>query len=472
MALQLYNTLTRTEELFVPVEPGKVRMYVCGPTVYSDAHVGHAMAAVVFDMVRRYLVYRGYDVQYVTNFTDVDDKIIRRANEIGQDPVAMANGYAEEYLRQLDALNVMPADIYPRVSAEMDEIIHFIQDLGEAGYAYEINGDVYFRVTKDDDYGKLSRRNLEEALSGTRVGEDERKENVADFALWKSAKPGEPSWPSPWGLGRPGWHIECSAMCRHHLGETIDIHGGGNDLIFPHHENEIAQSESLTGKPLARYWMHNGMMQLGGEKMSKSSGNLVTIDEFLSKRNPDVLRMVIFNGHYRKPIIFNDETLANAERSLTRLRGALRASNGSKTVGDEADAMRLAAENARAAFIEAMDADFNTSSALASIYELVRAINSARDASVGGPFFEAAQRTLRELTGVLGLTLRGPVDEGRDNVAAKPFIDLLVSVRADLRTAKQWALADKVRDSLKTLGVVLEDTPEGPQWRHVDQSDA
>ena len=261
-------------------------------------------------------------------------------------------------------------------------------------------------------------------------------------------------------------------MCRHHLGETIDIHGGGNDLIFPHHENEIAQSESLTGKPLARYWMHNGMMQLGGEKMSKSSGNLVTIDEFLSKRNPDVLRMVIFNGHYRKPIIFNDETLANAERSLTRLRGALRASNGSKTVGDEADAVRLAAENARAAFIEAMDADFNTSSALASIYELVRAINSARDASVGGPFFEAAQRTLRELTGVLGLTLRGPVDEGRDNVAAKPFIDLLVSVRADLRTAKQWALADKVRDSLKTLGVVLEDTPEGPQWRHVDQSDA
>ncbi len=472
MALRLYNTLTRTEEEFTPVEPGKVRMYVCGPTVYSDAHVGHAMAAVVFDMVRRYLVYRGYEVQYVTNFTDVDDKIIRRANETGQDPVAMANEYAEEYLRQLDSLNVMSASIYPRVSTEMDEIIHFIQDLGEAGYAYEIDGDVYFRVTKDEDYGKLSRRNLDEALSGTRVGEDERKENLADFALWKSAKPGEPSWPSPWGLGRPGWHIECSAMCRHHLGETIDIHGGGNDLIFPHHENEIAQSESLTGKPLARYWMHNGMMQLGGEKMSKSLGNLVTIDEFLSKRSPDVLRIVIFNGHYRKPVVFNDETLTNAERSLVRLRGALRPSNGAKTVGNEADVVRLAAENARAAFIEAMDADFNTASALATLYELVRAINSARDAGVGGPFFEAAQRTLVELSGVLGLTLQGPVEESRDSVAAKPFIDLLVSVRGDLRSAKQWALADKVRDSLKALGVALEDTPEGPQWRYEQPQEA
>ncbi len=240
MGLKIYNSLTRTREEFVPVEDGKVRMYVCGPTVYSDAHVGHAMAAIVFDMVRRYLTFRGYAVRYVTNFTDVDDKIIRRANETGQDPVELAKRYAGEYLRHLDDLNVQPADEYPRVSNEISEIIAFIQDLGEAGYAYELDGDVYFRVAKDDDYGKLSRRSLQEAMSGTRVEEDARKESPADFALWKSAKPGEPAWDSPWGPGRPGWHIECSAMCLHHLGETIDIHGGGNDLVFPHHENEIA----------------------------------------------------------------------------------------------------------------------------------------------------------------------------------------------------------------------------------------
>lgn len=467
MALRLYNTLTRAEEDFVTVEPGKVSMYVCGPTVYSDAHVGHAMAAVVFDMVRRYLIYRGYDVRYATNFTDVDDKIIRRANQTGQDPIELANHYAAEYLRHLGDLNVLPADIYPRVSSEMPEIIRFIEELGEAGYAYEIDGDVYFRVTKDADYGKLSNRSLDEALSGTRIGEDARKENVADFALWKSAKPGEPSWESPWGPGRPGWHIECSAMCLHHLGETIDIHGGGNDLIFPHHENEIAQSESLTGQPLARYWMHNGMLQLAGEKMSKSLGNLITIDDFLAKRGPDVLRLLIFTGHYRKPVVFNDETLSGAERSLQRLRGGLRPATGSKSTGPEADAVREATENTRENFMSAMDDDFNTASAIASLFELVRATNTARDAGVGGPFFEAAQRTLRELAGVLGLTLGGSATEAQSsNVAAKPFIELLIKVRADLRTAKQWALADQVRDNLKALGVTLEDSAEGTTWRY------
>ena len=467
MALRLYNTLTRTEEDFVTVEPGKVSMYVCGPTVYSDAHVGHAMVAVVFDMVRRYLIYRGYDVRYATNFTDVDDKIIRRANQTGQDPIDLANHYADEYLRHLADLNVLPADIYPRVSNEMDEIIKFIQELGEAGYAYEIDGDVYFRVTKDTDYGKLSHRTLNEALSGTRIGEDERKENVADFAMWKSAKPGEPSWDSPWGPGRPGWHIECSAMCLHHLGETIDIHGGGNDLIFPHHENEIAQSESLTGKPLANYWMHNGMLQLAGEKMSKSLGNLITIDNFLAKRSPDVLRMLVFAGHYRKPVVFNDDTLSGAERNLTRIRSALRPAAGNKSTGAEADTLREATENAREGFLKAMDDDFNTATALAIIFDLVRAINTARDSGVAGPFYEAGQRTLRELAGVLGLTLGGNVAETTSSsVAAKPFIELLIKVRADLRTAKQWALADQVRDSLKELGVTMEDSPEGTVWRY------
>ena len=469
MGLRIFNTLTRSEEQFVPLEDGKVRMYVCGPTVYADAHVGHAMAAIVFDMVRRYLSYRGYQVHYVTNFTDVDDKVIRRANETGQDPFELANRYASDYLRHLDDLNVLPADEYPRVSNEIPKIISFIQELGEREYAYELDGDVYFRVEQDDDYGKLSRRRLEQAVTGTRVEEDVRKQNQADFALWKTAKPGEPAWDSPWGPGRPGWHIECSTMCLHHLGETLDIHGGGNDLIFPHHENEIAQSESLTGQPLANYWMHNGMLQLSGEKMSKSLGNLITVDEFLREHSADALRMLIFSGHYRKPVTFTDETLNTADRSLSRLRGGLRASTGDASTGPDADALRTATENARAGFITAMDDDFNTSSALASIFELVRAINTSRTAGVCGPFYEAAQRTLKELAGVLGLSLTGPVPEMAGTAAVKPFVDLLVGVRSDLRTAKQWALADTIRDGLIELDVALEDTPNGTVWRFRDQ---
>jgi cysteinyl-tRNA synthetase len=472
MGLKIYNTLTRQRDKFVPHEEGKVSMYVCGPTVYADAHVGHAMAAIVFDMVRRYLLFSGYAVKYVSNFTDVDDKIINRAAQSGQDPIDLATHYADEYLRHLADLHVLPADVYPKVSSEMPEIIRFIQELGENGYAYTIGGDVYFRVARDDDYGKLSRRSLNEALSGTRVEEDTRKEHQADFALWKSAKPGEPAWDSPWGPGRPGWHIECSAMCLHHLGETVDIHGGGNDLVFPHHENEIAQSESLTGKPLARYWMHNGMLQLAGEKMSKSLGNLITIDEFLERRTPDTLRMLIFSGHYRKPVVFNEETLDGAERGLSRLRSGLRPATGNLTTGEDADRLREATENARASFIEAMDDDFNTSEALATLFELVRAINTARTAKVAGPFFNAAQATLCELAGVLGLTLKEARSEsgaGAGDVAAKPFVDLLIQLRSELRAAKQYALADQVRDRLKELDVVIEDTPSGPVWRFEEQ---
>jgi cysteinyl-tRNA synthetase len=465
MTLRIYNTLTRQTEEFQTVEPGKVRMYVCGPTVYANAHIGHAMAAIVFDMVRRYLIYRGYQVRYVTNFTDVDDKIIRRANERGEDPIALANHYADEYLRHLNELNIMPADVYPKVSETMPEIIQMVQSLGEGGYAYQLASDVYFRVTKDEDYGKLSRRSLEEALSGTRVEEDQRKEHPGDFALWKGAKPGEPAWESPWGPGRPGWHIECSAMSLRHLGEQIDIHGGGNDLIFPHHENEIAQTESMTGKSFARYWMHNGMLQLAGEKMSKSLGNLITIDDFLNKHSSDALRILIYSGHYRKPVVYNDETLTAAQRVLTRLLTALRPGKGPKTTGEEVDTLREATENARANFITAMDDDFNTSTGMAAIFELVRAINSARDAGVSGPFFSAAQQTLRELTGVLGLTLTEESNEGSGRGDVKPFVDLLVNIRTELRTAKQWALADKVRNGLKEHGVVIEDTPEGPVWR-------
>ena len=465
MALRIYNTLTRQSEEFIPVEPGKVSMYVCGPTVYADAHIGHAMAAIIFDTVRRYLTYQGYRVRFVTNFTDVDDKIIRRANEQKRDPIELANHYAEEYLRHLRDLNVLEADVYPRVSEEMGWITQMIGGLEEEGYAYRLDGDVYFRVKKDADYGRLSGRKLEEAMSGTRVEEDARKEHPGDFALWKSAKPGEPAWESPFGPGRPGWHIECSAMCLHHLGEVVDIHGGGNDLIFPHHENEIAQSESYTGKQFARYWMHNGMLQLAGEKMSKSLGNLITIDQFLKEHSADALRLLIFTGHYRKPVVYSAETVESAERSLARLRSGLRPAQGNASTGEAADTLRVATEEARAAYIAAMDDDFNTAGALATLFELVRAINTARMAGVSGPFYDAAQQTLRELAGILGITLEEPAAAAAGDVAARPFIDLLVAVRGDLRAARQWALADKVRDGLKGLGVALEDTPDGTNWR-------
>ncbi len=293
MAIQVYNTLTRRKEPLETIEPGKVRMYICGPTVYDKAHVGHAMSAIVFDVVRRYLEYRGYQVTHVMNFTDVDDKIIKRSQQTSDDPFELANRYIGEFKRHIAELHILPPTVYPQVSQTMPEIIEMVQTLQESRYAYEKNGDVYFRVRQDDDYGKLSRRKLDEVLSGTRVDVDETKEDVNDFALWKAQKPGEPAWDSPWGPGRPGWHIECSAMALKHLGEEIDIHGGGNDLVFPHHENEIAQSECYSGKPFARYWMHNGMLQLSGEKMSKSLGNLVTIDDFLANHEPDVLRLLI-----------------------------------------------------------------------------------------------------------------------------------------------------------------------------------
>ena len=468
MTLNIYNTLTRRRERFESVEEGRVRMYVCGPTVYADAHIGHAMSAIVFDMIRRYLEYIGYEVIYVTNFTDVDDKIIVRAQETDQDPFELAQFYTDKYLKHLSDLNIKPADTYPRVTSEISNIVRTIGDLGEAEYAYEMDGSVYFRVDKDDDYGKLSRRRQEEAITGTRVETDERKENAADFALWKGAKEGEPFWDSPWGPGRPGWHIECSVMCLHHLGETIDIHGGGNDLIFPHHENEIAQSESLTGKPFATYWVHNGMLQLSGEKMSKSLGNLVTIDNFLQQFSADALRMLIFSGHYRKPVAYTDESIAASVRSTARLRGGLRPATGTMAVGEEATTLREVTEAVRSGFRQVMDDDFNTSAALAHLFELVRAINTARAAGISGPFFQAAQDTLRELAGILGLSLADSESSEGNALAAKPFIDLLVSVRTELRQEKQWAMADKVRDGLAALSVQLEDSQNGTNWRIED----
>jgi cysteinyl-tRNA synthetase len=471
MPIQIYNTLTRTKEPLETIQPGVVRMYVCGVTVYDQAHIGHAMSAMVFDVIRRYLEYRGYRVLHVVNFTDVDDKIINRANALGRDPKELAEQYVVEFMDELDALNIKRADVYPRATETMPEIIRFIAGLLESDHAYEAGGDVYFRVASDPDYGKLSGRNLQDMLSGTRFEVDERKESPADFALWKAAKPGEPAWPSPWGAGRPGWHIECSAMSVTHLGEQIDIHGGGNDLIFPHHENEIAQSESLTGKQFARFWMHNGMLQIqtrtadGGfklEKMSKSLGNVVTIREFLHKHEADVLRLIVLSSDYRSPLAYGEAIVADQERKLARLRSALEPAGGAATGGAAVDALAEAAARARAGFLEAMDDDFNTSGALAALFELVRAINTARDAGVGGEPLAAAQATLRELAGVLGLRLDRQQQDGQ---AAAPFIELLIELRAELRKAKQFALADTVRSRLGELGITLEDGPQGTRWK-------
>ncbi|HJR78946.1 MAG TPA: cysteine--tRNA ligase [Anaerolineales bacterium] len=463
--LRLYNTLTRKKEDFQTLEPNVVKMYVCGVTVYNDAHVGHAMSALVFDLIRRYLEYRGYNVRHVMNYTDVDDKIINRASQLGVEPLQLSQKYIEDYTNDLNNLNVLPATSNPQVSRTMPLIIQFIEGLIKNGYAYAPgNGDVYFRVTKDEDYGKLSGRKLDDMQAGARIEVGEAKEHPMDFALWKAAKPGEIFWESPWGQGRPGWHIECSAMNLAELGEQIDIHGGGNDLIFPHHENEIAQTESYTGKPFARYWIHNGMLQLGGEKMSKSLGNIVSIKDFLSKRDADVMRMLVLSGNYRAPLIFNEETQDAAEKSLERIKSAFRPAPASAQglSPDAASALSNQTETTQQSFTSAMDDDFNTPLALAGIYELVKAINTARDNGATNDQLQPAQATLRELTGVLGLRLQEKQGSGGD---ADKFIDLLVEVRSEVRKQKLWQLSDLIRNRLKELGVAIEDTKEGTTWR-------
>lgn len=460
VGISVYNTLSRKKEPFTTIEPGKVRMYVCGPTVYAKAHVGHAMSALVFDIIKRYLIFRGYEVKHVMNFTDVDDKIIARAAELGTDPFSLAQGYISDFEDHLKALNILPATVNPRATLEMPNILRMVQNLIEKGYAYQAGGDVYFRVEKMKGYGKLSGRRLEDMQAGARIGVDERKENPMDFALWKSAKPGEPAWDSPWGKGRPGWHIECSAMSLTHLGEELDIHGGGNDLIFPHHENEIAQSESLTNKPFARYWIHNGMLQLSGEKMSKSLGNLVTIEEFLAQHAGDALRMMVLNSSYRNPLTFNDEVIAQAEAGLERLRSGLKAAEPNAGGLPDTDTLVKKAEIAQEAFTASMDDDFNSAGALGALFNLVKAINQARSDGASQTQIEPAQSVLRELSSVLGLTLDGiPTSHPADN-----FIQLLLELRQELRVEKQYALSDKIRVRLEELGVAIEDGKSGTTW--------
>jgi len=450
--MKIHNTLSGKTEDFEALD-GKVNMYVCGITPYSASHIGHAMMSVIFDVVRRYLEFKGYDVCHIQNFTDIDDKMILAANSTGIDVADLAESNITDYLAEMDALNVARAHEYPRATAEIGKITEIIAKLIEKGYAYPVAGDVYFRVNRDEDYGKLSHRDLDGLIAGARVEVDERKEDAMDFALWKSQKPGEPAWDSPWGMGRPGWHIECSAMAIKYLGSSIDIHGGGRDLIFPHHENEIAQSESFTDEvPFSRFWMHNGMLRLGEDKMSKSIGNIVTVGEALSSYSPDALRLFFLSSHYRAPLLYTEANVAGQERALERLKNAVRPASAA-SVGSTIDV-----SPAKAQFVEAMDDDFNTPRALAAMFELAREINRGKDE---GADVLGAQDTLRELSGVLGISL----DETAETSGAGPFVQMLVNVRTELRAARQFDIADSIRDRLSELGVTIEDTPEGTEWR-------
>ncbi|MFC2017757.1 cysteine--tRNA ligase [Chloroflexota bacterium] len=451
--MKVTNTLSGQKEEFAP-DGDVVRMYVCGVTPYDDCHIGHALSYIVFDVIRRYLEFRGYEVKCVQNFTDIDDKIIDRANQMGISTTDLSERFIASYFADMDALNIKRAHIYPRATGEIDKIIEVVQGVIDKGHAYVAEGDVYFRVKSDPDYGKLSHQDLEALQSGARVEVGAEKEHALDFTLWKSAKPGEPWWDSPWGKGRPGWHIECSAMSLKYLGETLDIHGGGQDLIFPHHENETAQSECFTGRvPFVKYWLHNGLMQLSGEKMSKSLGVLVSIGEVLQSFSPDALRLLILGSHYRSPVSFSWEGLEAAEKGVERLYQAARGEDDFVKEG-EVDARIF-----RQRFIEAMDDDFNSAQAVAVLFDLAREIN--RVGSEGVDVAQARQ-TLLELAGVLGLKLE---EKGVD-LAAAPFVELLISLRNDLRAEKQWKLADKIRSSLGDLGIALEDTPQGTVWKH------
>ena len=455
--MKLYDTLSGESRPFTPVNAPNVNMYVCGVTPYAATHVGHALSYVVFDVLRRYLEFRGYQVRHVQNFTDVDDKLIQKADEQNAPVDELAGRHIEEFFRSMDALNVQRAHVYPRATKEIGPIIATIATLVDKDFAYPVDGDVFFRVTRSKGYGKLSGRTLDGMIAGARVEVDQRKEHPMDFTLWKASQPGEPAWDSPWGPGRPGWHIECTSMATTYLGEGLDIHGGGQDLIFPHHENEIAQSEAASGsEPFSRYWVHNGLLRLGEDKMSKSLGNLVPVEEALAKYSPDGLRLYFLSSHYRSPFQFSDEGCAAMERSVQRLGQALgRDSSG--------DGQELDPEPYQQRFLEAMDDDLNTPRSLAALFDLAREINRAgdEDRNIG-----QAQDCLRRLGGVLGLTFRGQQPGQEDDLLpAEPFVRLLLDVRAQLRRAKQYELADLIRQGLDDQGVSLEDSPDGTHWQ-------
>lgn len=470
MTIQVYNTMEGRKVEFVPREAGKVGIYACGPTVYNYIHLGNARPIVVFDAIRRYFKYAGYDVTYVQNFTDVDDKIIRRGQEEGISAAAVADKYIAAYFEDVQQLNVLKADVHPRVTEHMPEIIELVQQLIDNGVAYEVNGDVYFAVEKFDEYGKLSGRDLEDMLAGARVQIGDQKRNPMDFAVWKAAKPGEPAWDSPWGQGRPGWHIECSAMSRKYLGDGFDIHGGGADLIFPHHENEIAQSEAASGCCFVRYWLHNGFITVNDEKMSKSVGNFFLLRDILENFPGDVVRFFLLNTHYRSPIDFDDEKLRVAAKSLARIRNAYAVLKEAEAAGgghnaEATAALAAATETLRNAFAAAMNDDFNTALAIAAVFDYTKALNSyAREAEIAA--VQAAVEVIEAIDEVIAC-IRTKAKEGADELTPK-LMELIISIRQQARSKKEWATADYIRDELKKIGVVLEDGADSVHWKLVD----
>jgi cysteinyl-tRNA synthetase len=463
VSIQIYNTLTRKKETFKPIEEGKVKMYVCGPTVYNYIHIGNARPAIVFDTVRNYLQYKGYDVKFVSNFTDVDDKLIKAARELGEDVPATADRFIKAYFEDVGALGCKKADEHPRVMENMDLIIEFIQALIDKGMAYESGGDVYYRTRDFKDYGKLSHQSIDELRVGARIEVDERKQDALDFTLWKAAKDGEISWDSPWGKGRPGWHIECSAMAKKYLGDTIDIHAGGQDLTFPHHENEIAQTEALTEKPFANYWMHNGYINIDNEKMSKSLGNFVTVHDIIKHHDPTVLRFFILSVHYRNPINYSEELLESTKISLDRLRSTYenlkhRQTASTNITHNDKEWFEKIGE-LHAMFEEAMDDDFNTANAISVLFELSKQGNYyLLEKVTSDAVIEAFLNEFRILFDVLGIKLE--VEQTLDAMVEK-----LIEERNRARKERDFTRSDEIRDQLKAMNIILEDTAQGTRWK-------
>lgn len=465
MSIVIYNTLTREKETFKPVEENKVKMYVCGPTVYNYIHIGNARPAIVFDTVRRYFEYKGYEVTYVLNFTDVDDKIIDASKKTGEPVSELTNRFIKAYLADVKALGVKQATYHPRVSETIDDIIDFVAGLIEKGYAYEVDGDVYFRPRKFEGYGKLSDQSIDELRAGTRIQVGEKKQDPLDFALWKKAKPGEISWDSPWGKGRPGWHIECSAMAKKYLGETIDIHAGGQDLTFPHHENEIAQSEALNDKPFANYWMHNGYMNINNEKMSKSLGNFILTKDLIAEHDPRVIRFFMLSVHYRSPINFTEELLESAKNSFNRIETAYLNLEHRKQVSTDlatdVDSWLEKIDQFKEQFEAEMNDDFNTANAISVIFELTKEANLyLNEKQTSLKVIEAFQDTIKTLMGVLGIELK--VEE---HMLLDEEIEALIKEREEARKNRDFAKADAIRDQLNKQNIILEDTPQGVRWR-------
>ncbi|WP_088070836.1 cysteine--tRNA ligase [Gottfriedia luciferensis] len=464
MAIQIYNTLTRNKEDFKPLEEGKVKMYVCGPTVYNYIHIGNARPAIVFDTVRRYFEYRGYEVNYVSNFTDVDDKLIKAANELASDVPTIADRFINAYFEDVQALGCKTATNHPRVMDNMDIIIEFIDELIKKGYAYESEGDVYYKTKEFNGYGKLSHQSIEDLRIGERIEVGEKKEDPLDFALWKAAKPGEIFWESPWGKGRPGWHIECSAMAKKYLGETIDIHAGGQDLSFPHHENEIAQSEALSGKTFSNYWMHNGYINIDNEKMSKSLGNFVLVHDIIKLIDPMLLRFFMLSVHYRHPINYSEELLQEARNGFDRIKTAYQnlkhRLESSTNLTEDDNKWIKEIEDEKAVFKKVMDDDFNTANAISVLYQLAKSANqylleTHTSTNVINQFLGAFD----ELSSVLGITLV------KEEAILDDEIEALIQKRTEARKNRDFALADQIRDQLKELNIIIEDTPQGIRWK-------